>query len=159
MPSIWHHLQLGLFTRNKDSETSYMVLPENHCTVWDFTQHRVRYKAVVSQVALPIRPIAPQTRHSPSFAPSIVVSITISDQKESVDLCKSDGTYVPHWYSTVQLFWLPPGKSQIIVLPFTIEPLLHGKTGTLQQWDIFKYLPLSWKHHFHFLGFCFKLSS
>ena len=68
-----------------DSETSYTVLLKKHCTFWDFTQHRVRYKAVVSLVALPIRPIAPQTRHSPSFAPSIDVSITIYNKKESVD--------------------------------------------------------------------------
>ena len=106
-----------------------MVLLENHCAVWDFTQNRMRYKTVLILV-LPIRPIAPQTRHSPSFAPSIDVSIMISDQKASMELCKSEGTYVPHWYSTVQLLWLPPGKSQMIVLPFTIDAIV-----TWKSWD------------------------
>ena len=40
-PKITPH-QLRLFTRIEDSETTYRVLLENHCTVWDFTQHRVR---------------------------------------------------------------------------------------------------------------------
>ena len=140
-PQITPH-QLRLFTRIEDSGTTYRVLLENHCTVWDFTQHRVRYKTFVSLVAY----LFDRLRHKQDILPPWP---RLSTSPSRFQIKRKVWTYA----NQKELFHIDIPLSNFSGFPLENHKLfyylslqmrqLHGKAGTLRQWGIFKYLPFS----------------